>query len=1065
MIYKRAITIFLFLVLSNVFSAKVHAQSINLLEYVAGADFVEHDLSTGEHVSFTGDGSCPGGLTPVRQYKNNNYEQFCMGSAGVHRQEDTSWAPLPGFQDAICTNNKIAAYTLVPGCNPNYSDGQAITGDGAWWAPASTTVGTRWYAPAHTIVPIVDTEFSGGSKNYCTLGNLGGYPACIGDGANVGVIAQYYPPYTYKFCTGAKNTAEMIRISGEGSAAGADDGFFYMKGYGLVGFEAAGFQAGFMDPSQGTMTAEACSNPERSIYPPDECELDYEEYINDESKRVIIKGTIKSDRKVTTSGGAMETNKNVNGAVVKAFAGSWDFNFGKLNNGQICDNTKCVNPSRVDGMCAVSGRTRDYSDGDEFDCELIEDDCDPLKERGGCNGKFTLQTYKSKHNFNNANYLVFYCGSELKMVLSVGLGGITEKDPETGSPVINIPVSLDCDAENSPVDPIECVDYIARNSNLICQDASGYDGGPNAVGGDFLGKTIIKDEDNSYAGTKFQDFDTCPPGYIEDPPGTCKVPTGANPVDLFPQGDAQGARIETEVWQKLRNEASDIASIPNTSDKLLAGNPWCDMTVPAPYSEALDNAIPPCDNICKGNYPISDPNYSLSVNQRMCGGVVSNMFTPYEWEDQCNSSVVSPSTTPVCCLDESSDGTDCPADKIVYFDEVQPPTQEGLANKDAYRLPVECFPYQMCFNTNRVHSQNKLAHKDITDIAVELVGPSEAQKQQPHTNSDEKPFQSVNLTTTPVGSYETYGKYKGQANLSPVHGVVERSRAALFSTPYSNFGVDYDENGEIINSPDADFPRLGARGIYVISANGIIPSNCVYNYYDTGYSEVNNTFNRSSDCEWCAGGEYLSDLYKGEQSDASEFKTKGVDETIFDVLGRLLNFIANFLGLNYTNWDANKASGACTINGGESCVLSGEGSCVDIDCGPYCEAQADDDPANDIANPGDCCSYTNRQESYASASVPACGSIEYPIEIQYNFEGFNKASEIGYAGTNFYAQFRPPYQNDYNVGQIYTYDCMSEKEKDPDKGRCFGMDIGRGGPSLGEWYMDQNGASFGDWSF
>ena len=186
----------------------------------------------------------------------------------------------------------------------------------------------------------------------------------------------------------------MIRISGEGSAAGGEDGFFYMKGYGLVGFEASGFQAGFMDPSQGTMHPEACSNPEKSQYPPDECELDYPEYFNDPSKRVIIKGTIRSDRKVTTSSGALETNKTVNGAVVRSYAGSWDYNFGKKNNGQVCDGTKCVNPSRVDGMCAVSGRTRNYS-GDQFDCEMIEDDCDPVKERGGGNGKIYLSTYNT----------------------------------------------------------------------------------------------------------------------------------------------------------------------------------------------------------------------------------------------------------------------------------------------------------------------------------------------------------------------------------------------------------------------------------------------------------------------------------------------------------------------------------------------------------------------------------------------------------------------------------------------------------------------------------------------
>ena len=48
---------------------------------------------------------------------------------------------------------------------------------------------------------------------------------------------------------------------------------------------------------------------------------------------------------------------------------------------------------------------------------------------------------------------------------------------------------------------------------------------------------------------------------------------------------------------------------------------------------------------------------------------------------------------------------------------------------------------------------------------------------------------------------------------------------------------------------------------------------------------------------------------------------------------------------------------------------------------------------------------------------------------------------------------------------MYTYDCKAEKEKDPDNGACMGLDIGRGGPALGEYYMDKVGELMGDWSF
>src|SRR4030042_4282167 len=77
-----------------------YAQTVDLREYVAGADFTEHTLSTGEVIRFSGEG---GGSGAVRQYKNTNYEQFFVHGDGIYRREDTSWAPVPGFGDAICT--------------------------------------------------------------------------------------------------------------------------------------------------------------------------------------------------------------------------------------------------------------------------------------------------------------------------------------------------------------------------------------------------------------------------------------------------------------------------------------------------------------------------------------------------------------------------------------------------------------------------------------------------------------------------------------------------------------------------------------------------------------------------------------------------------------------------------------------------------------------------------------------------------------------------------------------------------------------------------------------------
>ncbi len=220
--------------------------ALDLTEYIARPDFIPHTLSTGEQISFSPEGA-PGPGSPARQFKNANYEQFFYGSGGIFRREDTSWAPLPGFGDALCQGGGKAIYTLDAGCK-QFSTGQQVTTDGTFWAPSNATQGQTWATQTHQIVTIQNTLTTGGARLYCPLQNLTGYdnPQACNQSAQI-QFSAYYPPSAFTFCTGIKNTADLIVLKGV-SGPGTGDIFYYMKGYGLVGFEAPGFEAGLMGP-------------------------------------------------------------------------------------------------------------------------------------------------------------------------------------------------------------------------------------------------------------------------------------------------------------------------------------------------------------------------------------------------------------------------------------------------------------------------------------------------------------------------------------------------------------------------------------------------------------------------------------------------------------------------------------------------------------------------------------------------------------------------------------------------------------------------------------------------
>ncbi len=230
------------------------ALALNLRDYIAGPNFVPHNLSTGEYVYFAQTGHPQG----IRQYKNDNYEQFIYKGDGIYRREDTSWAPLAGYMEAACPTGNRAGYTLVSGCQ-TYPNGSTITNEGGIrWAPNEANIGDTWNTEPHQIVPI-DTGIPLGEYApmsippliACTVPALpeyNGTNAC--NSVQTIQLAQKYGPNEFTFCTGATNPEEMIVLKVVGGP-GTGDTFYYMKGWGLVGFKTDGlgtlFESGLAD--------------------------------------------------------------------------------------------------------------------------------------------------------------------------------------------------------------------------------------------------------------------------------------------------------------------------------------------------------------------------------------------------------------------------------------------------------------------------------------------------------------------------------------------------------------------------------------------------------------------------------------------------------------------------------------------------------------------------------------------------------------------------------------------------------------------------------------------------
>ncbi|MFA6602852.1 MAG: hypothetical protein WCT01_03550 [Candidatus Shapirobacteria bacterium] len=247
-----------FIVIALFFPVTAHAQ--NFEGFIAPPAGSCHALSTGEQICYTNEGGAGPG-SPVRMYKNGNYEQFYIGGDGsIYRREDTSWA-TPDWQPVQCDSGGVASYTYAK-CG-SYTSGQSITDDGVRWLPPSGTEGQVYTTDPFMIVGIDRDSALAGSRQVCIPTNTGAsYPsACMTQTLR---YKKKYKPGEFTYCTGVKNTNDLIVIEVIGGP-GTGDTFYFELGKGMTGFEAPGLKAGLVGPATGPST---CSvNPVPSVTP------------------------------------------------------------------------------------------------------------------------------------------------------------------------------------------------------------------------------------------------------------------------------------------------------------------------------------------------------------------------------------------------------------------------------------------------------------------------------------------------------------------------------------------------------------------------------------------------------------------------------------------------------------------------------------------------------------------------------------------------------------------------------------------------------------------------------
>lgn len=347
-----------------------HVYAFDLINFIAQPTFPDHSLSTGEAVSYTSEGGSGPASTAVRQYKNSNYEQFFVGSNGIYRREDTSWAP--NGADAICGNGNRAAYTLdgTDYCT-EYADGATVNSNsGAWWAPATGSfVGQQWQQQRHQIVPIDTNALP--QLRHCVLSQPSGtydYPNACGQIPGL-TITGYFEIGEYTFCGGNTNSSPVVTMSGS-AGPGSGDGFVYMEGCGLVGFRDAGLNMGIVEgcgvsaPDPATVAVN-CTSGGGGVPGPG----------GDTGVEIIFEGRVRSLFQQQDNKGNLIAGMPIENALVVLYQGSPETDAGN-KYGRITKISDSEDATDSSGNFTARG----------------------LRVRGGQFG-----------SFENANYLVIWC--------------------------------------------------------------------------------------------------------------------------------------------------------------------------------------------------------------------------------------------------------------------------------------------------------------------------------------------------------------------------------------------------------------------------------------------------------------------------------------------------------------------------------------------------------------------------------------------------------------------------------------------------------------------------------
>ena len=954
------------------FSKSAFAQTIDLTQFVAGTSFTEHDLSTGEHISFTGDGTCASG-TAVRQFKNSNYEQFCIKGTGIYRQEDTSWAPLPGFVDAHCSDDTKAIYTLLSGCGHSYAEGAAVTGTEAWWAPASTSVGSTWSAPAHTIMTIKDTLVTGGAKNYCSLKDLSGYPACIVDGQNKAVVDVFYPANSFTFCTGVTNPADMVSISNI-SGAGAGDHFYYMKGWGLVGFEAPGFEAGLMLPGKGDV--EACSNLEGG---------------GSRAKPVFISGTTTSSLPTAskTASLALARSQPLNDIVVAAYNGDPAKSSGKDENGMIVHNdyvdcldkgsgsntksAECKNKDPLDSAygipCGVSGRKT--TDTELLACEDLFDNgslkngvlsanpdgkpdcaCDPTGHPSGyCNGKYCVVAVKNKHAFEGANYVLPQCNG-------VSYDGYKIYMTKTNVPGVDF--APECSPGLEPTEPPESVPIAYVGTYTSCKpEVSTTEEVNDSAHTSVLASIKITAKDGSYNG------DLDPPLVRNDAGGWDR---SGLPKPSEPTKDSVEGRGD------MKEVSGDFLSNTYVASAL-TGGPG---EAPVMKGEKLDDVVPDCEKIAACSAPIAGtalPEDSSAT----CGGYVNNLATP-----------VTNSPTELSAkklYDEIGDrderkicNSPLKGDGPVMLSEIQPPWLPFEASK--YILSSKYFPYGRLYPEFGLEVRSFTEPTNDSEIPKMDDGVSSSYRNTPLNMSvpetiGDKPFKNWVAVTMPGRDTQ----FKLSCVLTgDCYG---QTLAAGTATPYQGFGSDDKSLAGSMNSVK----------MYKISVRNIPACTTAVNNGEKD-APLNDGIDASS--EWAASFKYVSP--------AGSVTTN----TLF---GAPVSGIFEFKPLEWL-FSLFKISNNTNAVPGKECTGK-RSQIVRVDCDPAKESCTCDD-----GNPQVC--YKNVTEVLNESDEYSCaGDVIFDAKLNAEFNTFPRYKDARDGVAGICASLNTPYTKVPKSGSIY----------------------------------------------